>query len=177
MSEEDSDNESVYYHANTIFFFCDVTDKSICDLCVILKKVTMLHGTVNLCIRSGGGDVYAGFAGMDYIRTLIAQGFIIETTVYGLCASAATFLLLAGSKRLMGRNAYVLIHQLSVDIGGTYNDLRDNMKTNKKLMKNFRRIYTEYTDMTSEMLDKVFTSDVNLSVGKCLKYGIVHECI
>jgi ATP-dependent protease ClpP protease subunit len=177
MSEEDSDNESVYYHANTIYFFCSVTDASICDLCLILKKVSMLHTTVKLVIRSSGGDVYAGFAGMDYIRTLVLSGIVIETVVYGLCASAATFLFLAGTKRLMGQNAYVLIHQLSVDIGGTYNDLRDNMKTNKKLMKHFRKIYTEYTNMSSEMLDRVFTSDVILSAGKCLKYGIVHECI
>lgn len=176
MSEACED-ETVYNHGNTVFFFCNVTNASICDLCVILKKVSLVHTVIKLCIRSSGGDLYAGFAGMDYIRTLVAQGLVIETIVYGFCASASTFLLLAGSRRFMGQNAYVLVHQLSMDMGGTYMDLRNDMKINKKLMKHFRRIYTEYTDMTPEMLDRAFSCDVNMSANRCLRYGIVHELI
>ncbi len=84
----------------------------------------MLTHSINRCM-------YAGFAAMDFIRGLVNTGTQVETIVSGYCASAAVDIFLAGSRRLMGRNSYVLIHQLSVDIGGTYSTLKvgtDNKK-------------------------------------------------
>jgi hypothetical protein len=88
--------------------------------------------------------MYAGLAGMDFIRSLVQSGTDVTTVALGYCASAAvrsvtvcsrehadtrfTFtqvdIFLAGSRRLMGKNSYILIHQLSVDIGGTYSTLK-----------------------------------------------------
>jgi len=84
---------------------------------------------------------------MDFIRGLVADGIEVETVVYGYCASAAVDILMAGSKRMMGRNSYVLIHQLSVDIGGTYASLRVEMKNNKKFMKHDRARCQAYTNV------------------------------
>ena len=163
---------------DTIFFFCDVDDDSIRELCSILKRLSKLYDTIKIAIRSGGGDLYAGFAGMDYIRTLTSRGTNIETIAYGFCASAATFLLLSGSKRLIGENSFVLIHQLSVEgVGGCYSELMADMKTNKKLMKHFRKVYTKYTSIPEDILEKILSKDVILSSEKCLQYGIVTEII
>ena len=94
---------------------------------------------------------------MDYIRDLVLQGINIETIAYGMCASAATFLLMGGSKRSMGKNAYILIHQMSDTIGGTFGELQSSMKNNKKHMKHFRRLYLENTDLPDEYLEKLLT--------------------
>lgn len=171
------EDTQVKCEGNTIFFFCGVDDDTVKEMCVYLKKLSMTHETIKLCIRSDGGDVYAGFTAFDYIKTIIAQGTAVETIAYGQCASAATFILLAGSKRLMGKNAYVLIHQLTAEAGGTYNDMCDIMKDNKKLMKHFRRLYLEHTEIPEEVLEKHLTRDISMSSRKCIKYQIVQELI
>ena len=179
MSEEEDEreNDEVYAEGNTVFFFCTVDEYTVQKMCILLKKVSKTYDNIKLCINSGGGGIYSGFAGMDYIRSLVLQGIKIETIAYGMCASAATFLLLGGSKRLMGKNAYVLIHQMSDTIGGTFGELQCCMKNNKKHMKHFRKLYLENTDVPPEYLEKLLTKDVVLSSSKCLKYGIVHGII
>lgn len=171
------EDDEVYSEGNTIFFFCDVDENTINKMCILLKKVSKTHDNIKLCINSNGGGLHSGFAGLDYIRSLVLQGISIETIVYGFCASAATFLLLGGSKRLMGKNAYVLIHQMSDEIGGTYNELQSLMKNNKKFMKHFKKLYLENTQIPEEYLEKLLTKDIILSASKCIKYGIVQELI
>ena len=178
MSDDECDDEcQVYAEGNTVFFFCDVCDYTVKRLCLLLKRVSKTHDNIKLAINSPGGGIYAGFAGMDYIRTLVLQGTHVETVAYGLCASAATFLLLGGSKRSMGKNAYVLIHQISDSINGTFGELQCSMKNNKKYMKHAKSLYLENTQIPEEYLDKLLTKDVVLSANKCIKYGIVHELI
>ena len=176
-TEEETAEQYVYAEGNTVFFFCDVNEYTIRKMCTLLKKVSKTHDNIKLCINSNGGGLYAGFAGMDYIRYLVSQGINIETIAYGLCASAATFLLLGGTKRTMGKNAYVLIHQMSDEIGGTYNELQSMMKNNKKFMKHFKKLYLENTKIPEESLENMLTKDIILSANKCIKYGIVNELV
>ena len=164
-------------YRNTVYFTGEVNNESIQELFICLEKVSHKHDDMVLVINSEGGYVHDGFAGMDYIQTIIKRGKTIETVVYGFCASAATILLLAGSNKKMGPNAQILIHQLSVDIGGTYIDLKNEMKTNKKVMKCLRRVYTTNTQIPPDVLETLLTKDVNLSARKCLQYGIVNEVL
>jgi len=175
--EEEECEQRVYAEGNTIFFFCDVDEYTVKKMCILLKKVSKTHDNIKLCINSGGGGLYSGFAGMDYIRSLVLQGTHIETIAYGICASAATFLLMGGSKRSMGKNAYILIHQMSDTIGGTFGELQSSMKNNKKHMKHFKRLYLENTGVPEDYLEKLLTKDIVLSANKCLRYNIVHELI
>jgi len=174
MSICDEVQEDVYSEGDTVFFFCDVTNNSVRDLCRELKKMSMKHETIKIAINSGGGDLYGGLAAMDFIRSLNRR---VETIVYGFCASAATFILMAGTVRKMGKNSWVLIHQMSTGFEGTYQDLRADMKTNKKLMKQFREIYTEYTSIPTEKLEELMKRDITYSASRCLKYRVVDELI
>jgi len=177
-SEEEEvieDDHKVYAEGNTVFFFCDVDEDTIRRMCILLKRVSLTHDNIKLCINSNGGGLYAGFAGLDYIRHLVKQGINIETIAYGFCASAATFLLLGGSRRTMGKNAYILIHQMSDTIGGTYGELQSIMKNNKKFMKHFKTLYLENTQIPEEYLEKLLTKDIVLSSNRCIRYGVVHE--
>ena len=167
----------VSHEGDTIYFFCEVDDDSVKELCMLIKQLSKMHDTIKIAIRSDGGDLYAGFAGMDYIRALVKKGINIETCAYGYCASAATFLLLAGKKRMMGENSFILIHQLRIEggAGGCFSELRDDMKINKKLMKQFRKIYTNYTSIPEDVLERLLSKDQILSSEKCLAYSIVDE--
>jgi ATP-dependent Clp endopeptidase proteolytic subunit ClpP len=176
-SDDEVIEEEVYAEGNTVFFFCDVSESSIRTMCRLLKKVSISHDNIKLCINSHGGDLYAGFAGMDYIRYIISQNIRIETFVFGFCASAATFLLMGGTKRTMGKNSYAMIHQMSDTIGGTYCELQAEMRNNKKFMKHFRKLYLENTTIPEEYLEKLLSRDIVLSANKCLQYGIVNELV
>jgi ATP-dependent protease ClpP protease subunit len=52
-----------------------------------------------------------------------------------------------------------------------------DMKINKKLMKHFRKVYTKYTSIPEEVLDKLLSKDVILSAEKCLTYSIIDEIL
>ena len=66
---------------------------------------------------------------------------------------------------------------MSDTIGGTFGELQSSMKNNKKLMKHFRSMYLENTDIPPEYLEKLLTKDIVLSSSRCLRYGVVHEVI
>jgi len=170
MSDDGNDDGPVRTEGNTIFFFCDVTTENVRDLCTSLKKASMTNDSLKVCIQSDGGDVYAGFAALDYMRTIRVP---IETVVCGMCASAATFILLGGTTRTMGCNSYVLIHQIRADMWGTHEDLKNEMKTNEKLMRHLKKMYLRETSIPDEKLDKLLKRDITLSANKCLKYEIV----
>jgi len=161
--------KKVRHEGNSIYFFCEVSDETITELCTVLKRASRDHDTITLYIRSDGGDAYAGIAGMDYITRLDKH---VHTHALGLVASAATFLFLAGDSRTMGPNSFILIHQLSGESWGTFEQLRDDMRNCEKLMRHMRRLYKRKTGLTGEILDRLFTHDITLSAKKCIKYKI-----
>jgi ATP-dependent protease ClpP protease subunit len=66
----------------------------------------------------------------------------------------------------------VLIHQLSTEFWGKYEDLKDEMRQCEKLMRHLKRIYLKETELPEKKLDKLMTRDLYLSFSKCVKYGV-----
>ena len=61
MSGDDDDNKSeVFTEDNNIFFFCEVSTKTVRELCVNLQKLSAEYDDIRVNIRSDGGCVYAG---------------------------------------------------------------------------------------------------------------------
>lgn len=130
--------------------------------------------SIFLHINSYGGGVFHGFAGMDAIRNTKVPVVII---IDGCCASAGTFLSVVGKRRLINRNAYMLIHQLSTFFWGKFSDLQDEQETCKRLMKTIKDIYLEYTKIPEKKLDEILKHDLWFNAKTCLKYGMVDEII
>lgn len=154
---------------NKIFFYCDVDDDN------VAKLVRKLHAMedkarVTIFIKSDGGDVYSGLCAMDHIK---ASPIEITTVADGLCASAATLILMGGDKRLMLENSRLLIHQVSSEFSGTFEQFKSEKRNLKSLMKQIRKIYEENTEIPEDELDKYMNEDVYLKSSTCLKYGIV----
>ena len=79
---------------------------------------------VTLFINSEGGCARSGLSAMDHIQALPVP---VVTVADGMCASAATFLLLGGKQRQIMEHSEVLIHQLSTGFWGTYTSLLDEV--------------------------------------------------
>jgi len=181
-SDEETEEMMVRTIGSEIYYYSDVNRKSILEFTEqlkkleteLLKKAAELRGyipNIRVHIQSDGGDVFAGMSGMNAMKESRVH---ITTVAEGACCSAGTFLLLGGKDRRMGRNAYVLIHQISTGFFGKFEELKDEMKTCKKLMKMLKRVYRAETSIPKEKLKELMERDVYLDADECVKYGIVH---
>ena len=155
---------------NKIFFYRDVDDDSVYELVTKLHELEHLS-KVTIFIKSDGGDVYAGLCAMDH---MVASPLEITTVADGLCASSATLILFGGDRRVMFPNARILIHQLSSDFSGKFEELKAEKRNLKSIMKQIRKVYEENSEIPPEKLDKYMEKDVCLKASTCTRYGIVH---
>ena len=180
------EGECVQIVGTNVYFAAEIDDVSVQELITALKKLEKkllkqaidLDGyepRVRLYIKSDGGDIFAGFSAMDHIRNMKID---VTTVADGCCASAATFLLLAGKKREIGQHGYVLIHQLATDgFWGKYEDMKDEMKNCDQFMKTIREIYDKETELPTKKLNKMLKRDVFLNAKMCKKYKVVHKIV
>ena len=130
--------------------------------------------TIHLRINSYGGEIFAGLSTVDVIRSLRTK---VYTYVEGAAASAATLISIAGKKRFIGKNSFMLLHQLSSVCAGTFERLEDEHENNKRIMNSMKSLYKEYTKIPMKELDQILKRDIWFDANTCLKYGIVDAII
>ena len=174
-------NRDIYYYSEIskhkiLHFVTNVR-----EVCKDLRKKAIDDDSsplpINIYLNSPGGQVFDGLAGYNVIKEVQRKGIITNIIVDGFAASAATFLLIAGSKRFMFQHSHVLIHQLSNWHMGNYEQLKDDMKNDDKIMDLIRQMYLENTKMKKEFINKILQRDLILNASECLKYGLIDEVI
>jgi ATP-dependent protease ClpP protease subunit len=170
MTTEEEDS-FVKVQGNEIFFYCEVSDVTVLEFNMKLRQLAKEHSRITVYIHSNGGDLWAGLSAMDHIRKCPSH---VTTVADGICASAATMMLLAGDERQMHKHSYVLIHQVNTDGSWEkYSDLKEQVGNYDRFMKNFKKIYEKYTNIPSSVLDKLFMKDIYWDYKKCVRYGVV----
>ncbi len=179
--EVEVQEEYVKTIGNEILFYADVDRENTLDFVdkfkkleiELLKKKAELVGyepSIRVHIMSEGGCIFAGMNMMNILETSRVK---VITIAQGSCCSAATFMLLGGSERRMGKNAYILIHQISTEMWGNFQELKHELKSTDKFMKKLKQMYLQKTKIPEKMLKKLMKKDIYLSPEKCLKYKIV----
>jgi ATP-dependent Clp endopeptidase proteolytic subunit ClpP len=189
MSMEDAncqceDISFVKVQGSEVYFYCEVCEESVLELNMKLRKLAneLLHKyldlgihhrpEIRLFIRSDGGDIHAGLSAMDCIQNL--RGVKVKTIADGVCASAATFILLGGHRRCMTQNSYIMIHQLNMDgTWGKFEDFKDQLANLEQFMERFREIYTMETNIPPEKLEEILKRDIYMNAEKCIEWKIV----
>jgi ATP-dependent protease ClpP protease subunit len=182
MAEEKQEElKFVKVHANEIFFYSEISVESIQEFNFHLSKLDVdlrqqyvslgidEKPTIKIYIQSPGGDVHAGFAAMDHIRSCKSKTVTIAD---GFTASAAAMMYLGGQERLIKENAFILIHQLSSEFWGTYGEMRAEMNNLEQLMHRMKSVCKKYTNIPEHKLNALMEKDIILSAKKCIKYGI-----
>ena len=123
---------------------------------------------------SYGGDMFAGLSTVDTIRSLKSR---VYTYVEGAAASAATLISVSGTKRFIGKNSFMLIHQLSSISAGTFEQLEDCQENNKRLMTLIKSIYKQYTKISMKELEAILKHDLWMDSASCLAQGLVDAII
>jgi ATP-dependent protease ClpP protease subunit len=181
-----SDDSSVEFELNTIYFYSSVTQqdnfmlnkylaKLNRDLPIVQQKYKLESPIpIHLRINSYGGSVFAAFSTLDYMNQTEIPIF---TYIDGCAASAGTIMSVCGSKRFIGENSYMLVHQLSSQHWGKYQELQDDMKNSDSLMKRIKEIYEERTKIPKTKMDEILRHDLWWDAKTCLKYGLVDEIL
>ena len=167
---------------NEIHFYGDITVENTLEFVEAFRKLEIrllkqkadligYEPEIRVHIMSDGGDMFSGLA----LKNLIEKSRVkVITIAQGACCSAATFMFLGGSERRIGENAYLLIHQLSTEFWGKYQELKDEMKSCEKFMASLKRMYMTKTEIPEKKFKKLMKKDLFLSASKCLKYKIAH---
>ena len=181
---EAGSNSGVDQDENKLYFYSAVGEKEVLELNKMVKKLDrdmqILGITLNippppieLHLHSEGGSLFAGLAAYDCIKSCKTP---VHTYIDGCAASAATLLFLAGSKRILYKNSFMLIHQLSASVlGGKHEDFKDELKNQEKLMHTAKKIYLERGTMSEEELSDVMKHDLWMDSETIVKNGFADE--
>ena len=181
----DNSENQVSIANNRIYFYSEVTrpdclnlNRNIQTLSDAMVNTSHSYGVsippIKLHINSYGGSVFAGLSSVDYIASSKAP---IHSIVEGCAASAATIMSVVAEKRYMRKNAYMLIHQLSSGMWGKYEELKDDMENNERLMETIRDIYAHHTKIPKKKLNEILKHDLWFDSDTCLEYGLVDEIL
>jgi ATP-dependent protease ClpP protease subunit len=175
---------NVYSSGNHVYFNDTITEESAFALNRELRNAKM-RATV-LAVSSGitsplpiflhlttpGGCIHSAFTVVDCIGTL---GVPVHTIVEGSVASAGTLISMAGQKRYIMQNAYMLIHELRSGVWGKMSTLHEEMKNLDKVMDHLYTYYCERSKLRKPALVKLLTKDVIWNASESISKGIVEE--
>lgn len=175
----------VHIQNNRIYFNDDITSDSVTLLNKELRHVEekMLRvgemyriqpPPIYLYITTNGGDIYSAFSVIDCINQLKTE---VYTVVDGFVASAGTLISLAGKKRFILPNAYMLIHELRSGVWGKMSEITEEYENMKKLMDHLTDYYVKHTKLTKKTLEKILKKDSVWNAEECLRRGLVEETL
>jgi len=107
---------------------------------------------MEIIFNSPGGEIISGMTLFDYIQVLRRAGHHVTTVSLGMAASMAGILLQAGSTRVMGREAWLLIHEASFGAGGKIGEVEDTVKWVKAIQKRILKIFASRSKMTERQI-------------------------
>lgn len=168
---------------NHIYLYGDIDNDSVLNVKLEIdqfNKSQNINGVqikpkpIVLHINSPGGSVVSGIALM---RIINKSRMPIIILIEGICASAATFVTVIAKYRVISPYAMVLIHQHQSRLEGQYENMKFDMKVDKKLMKFAKKIFTNYTHIPSNEISKMLKHDIYFTPKDCMKYGIVDKIL
>lgn len=132
---------------------------------------------------SPGGSVIDGMALFDYIQQVKAMGHHVTTGCMGYAASMAGILLQAGHRRVMGRESYVLIHEVAAGAAGKIGEIEDTVEFLKKIEDRVLDIFAERSKGSGcekplskkQIANRWRRKDWWLTSEECIKHGFVDE--
>ena len=127
-------------------------------------------------INSPGGSVYAAMAIYDTMQHVTND---IQTVGIGIQASAAAFLLAAGTKgkRCMLPNATAMIHQPSSGTEGKVTDMEIDLKEGLRLKQRLNEIMAANTGQKLEKVTLDMERDYWMPADESKKYGLIDKVL
>jgi len=131
---------------------------------------------ITMYINSPGGSVVSMWAMIDTMNLISCD---VSTVCVGLAASAASAMLVSGTKgkRFILPHAKVMIHQ---PMGGAKGQATDIKIVAEEILKTREEMYQYMVQKTGQKYEKISTDmerDFYMTADESLKYGIVDKII
>jgi ATP-dependent Clp protease protease subunit len=129
---------------------------------------------VTVRIHSGGGDVFAASA----IRAMIMDyPGKVTTRIDGLCASAATYVAMAGDIVKMQDSGFFMIHDPWTVAIGSEDELKKVVELLKSVKQGIVETYQGKTKLAADKLARMMSAETWMTAQEALGYGFVDEVI
>ena len=163
---------------HTYHFASEVSDRSLGQLITtFLEWDRIVEGRqlkIELSLYSGGGSMTSGLALFDFIRDYRNKGHVVDTFALGIAASMAGVILQAGTKRYIGRESWLLIHETQFGAGGSTGQVEDTLGWVKGMQERILNIFAERSTLSPRQLAKKWKrKDWWISSTEAFKIGLV----
>ncbi|KKL89792.1 hypothetical protein LCGC14_1911150 [marine sediment metagenome] len=166
---------------NFVYIFDDPVNANSVKSCIAQLTIWMRNNPkqdVEIIFNSPGGSVVEGMALFDFIQLVRGKGHHVTTTALGMAASMAGILLQAGDKRVMGKEAWVLIHEGSFGAVGSVGEVEDTVDWVKRITKRIAKIFAARSNLSAAQVERRWKrKDWWLSSDDCLKLGFVDDIL
>jgi ATP-dependent Clp endopeptidase proteolytic subunit ClpP len=169
---------------NSVYVFDRPVDEDSVKACInqlVLWTRQKDNCEIELQINSPGGAVIDGFALVDFIFDLRAKGHTINTRALGAAASMAGVLLQTGNKRIMGENAFLLIHEAQFGAVGSFGKIEDQVKFVEIMHERILNLFASRAELINKKTTKGFIKrswsrkDWWMTADTALGYGFIDE--
>lgn len=165
--------------ARLVVLHGDVNESSISMVVAqLLHLASINHKPISLVISTYGGSVDEMFTLYDTIKFLPCP---VHTIALGKVMSAGVLLLASGAKgkRMIGRNARIMIHPVSGGVSGNVFEVINDTKEHKRLQDQMVAAIVKETKASRVEIEKIMKSghDFYLLPEQAVKMGIVDKII
>lgn len=103
---------------------------------------------LTVVFNSPGGLVHDGLALFDYLHQLRGDGHHLTTVAIGRVASMGAVLLQAGDHRVVGANAFLMLHEVSAGSSGRVSEMEESVDLSKRLQRRLLAILAERSTLS-----------------------------
>lgn len=126
-------------------------------------------------LSSAGGHAYDALAFYSRMRLSPCN---VTVLAYGLVASAAVLVLAAGDRRLMAKEAWVMVHEDSVHkLSGKVTEVEKFGRHMRRLEDQWNRLMADRTKLSFEGWAALHKAESHLSADDCLRHGLIEEIV
>lgn len=175
-------NNHVYFYARVDGDRCLALMRAIRELDSMLRSEHITRSLPDdhpqtpiwLHIYSPGGEIFAGLGVADQLRSIKTPVYSI---VEGFCASAATLISMACTRRYIMPSGFILIHQLASLFWGTYEQFVDEKNLLDLTMARLRGFYVERSNVPEEEITELLKRDSWFNAQQSLEKGFVDHIL
>ena len=166
---------------NHFYLFSDATDlRNVTNCIEVLGIWHRLAPTcdIEIAFHSSGGSVMAGMMLFDFISRLKAT-HKVTTSVLGYSASMAAILLQAGTHRVVGKETFVLLHEITGQAVGKVGEIEDTAGFLKKIQQHVISIFLARSGgrIEREVFEKNWAREWWLDSEEMVRWGLADEVI
>jgi ATP-dependent Clp endopeptidase proteolytic subunit ClpP len=133
---------------------------------------------LTILFNSPGGAVHDGLALFDFLRHLRASGHNLTTIALGRAASMGAVLLQAGDRRVIGANAFIMLHEVSNGASGKVSEIEESVELSKRLQKRLLTILATRSTLAEAQIQRKWSRrDWWLDADETLSLGFADEVL